>query len=116
MVRRGVFPTVVPLDGKDLDADREDGLSKNTVPVPTLNDDMPMLEKYRQRSKLEPIAMVTLNPSQPHACPPTLSPTPPFAKTAQRLLNHVHRNLWEQPETTFQFNLEWDGFGSWLTG
>ncbi|KAK3495405.1 uncharacterized protein B0T23DRAFT_395409 [Neurospora hispaniola] len=47
------------------------------MPVPTLNDDMPMLEKYRQRSRFEPIAMVTLNPSQPHACPPTLSPTPP---------------------------------------
>lgn len=77
MVRRGVFPTFVPLDGKDLDAGREDGLSKNTMPVPTLNDDMPMLEKYRQRSKFEPIAMVTLNPSQPHACPPTLSPTSP---------------------------------------
>lgn len=63
--------------GKDLDADREDGLSQNTMPVPTLNDDMPMLEKHRQHSKFEPIAMVMLNPSQPHACPPTLSPTPP---------------------------------------
>ncbi|KAL0472725.1 hypothetical protein QR685DRAFT_437014 [Neurospora intermedia] len=86
------------------------------MPVPTLNDDMPMLEKHRQHSKFEPIAMVMLNPSQPHACPPTLSPTPPAVCKDGTASVELHRNLWEHPETTFQFNLEWNGFGSWLTG